>query len=264
MPALDDFEKSVAIIVSSCDAFFDAWRPFNSFMRRFWPDCPFEIFLITNELQVRSSRVLALPVGPDRGWSDNLLKALDRVQKPYVFYMQEDYFLTGPVRDEQLANDFAQLIDSGASSLCFRARSNPDPGFEPLNDRFGIVPINSDGRTRCQVTLWKRNVLRSILRPNETAWNFEARGSERTREMRILSYQRRDNTPIPYLMSAISRGFWMPDALALCRSHGVKIEPLPRPVYSSSSWKRRVQRALSRRRFERAFRIARETGVDLP
>lgn len=263
MAALDSFRQSVAIIVSSCDAFFDAWRPFDSFLKLFWPDCPFEIFLITNELQIRSSHIFALPVGPDRGWSDNLLQALDHIQHPYVFYMQEDYFLTEPLRDEQLANDFTEMIESGAASLCFRARSNADSGFEPLNERFGIVPIHSDGRTRCQVTLWNRKALRSILRPGETAWNFEARGSERTQEMRMLSYRRRDNTPIPYLMSAISRGFWMPDALTLCRLHGVNIEPLLRPVYSSSSWKRRMQRAFSQRRFERAFRTAKETGIDL-
>src|SRR5262245_33091431 len=118
MTALDDFKESVAIIVSSCDAFFDAWPPFNTFFKRFWSGCPFEIFLITNELQIRSSHLHTLAVGPDRGWSDNLLTALGRVQHPYVFYMQEDYFLTGPVHSEQLANDFAEMIESGASSLC--------------------------------------------------------------------------------------------------------------------------------------------------
>lgn len=260
---LQDFRESVAIIVSSCDAFFDAWPPFNFFLKRFWLDCPFEISLLTNAIQIRSPRIRSVALGPDRGWSSNLLCALEQVRHPYVFYVQEDYFLTAPVQNEPMAKGFAEMMESGASALCFRARSKRDARFQPLNDRFGIVPPDSDGRTRCQVTLWKREALQSILRPGETAWNFEARGSARTREMKILSYNRRENTPIPYLMSAISRGFWMPDALNLCRTHGIAIEPLIRPVYSVNSWSRGIKRRLSKGRFRRALSLAKKNGVEL-
>ena len=143
-----------------------------------------------------------------------------QIAHPYVLYFQEDYFLTAPIDRAHLADDFTQVIESGAASLCFRARSERDAGFQSLNDRYGIVPLHSDGRTRCQVTLWKRSALQSILHEGETAWNFEARASARTQEMQILSYRSRENAPIHYLMSAISRGLWMPEAVALCRAHG--------------------------------------------
>ncbi len=54
MPELKDFASSVAMVVSSCDAFFDAWRPFAFFFRKHWSDCPFPVFLIVNRLRVRS------------------------------------------------------------------------------------------------------------------------------------------------------------------------------------------------------------------
>lgn len=34
MPQLKDFASSTAVLVSSCDAFFDAWRPFVFFFRK--------------------------------------------------------------------------------------------------------------------------------------------------------------------------------------------------------------------------------------
>lgn len=254
MAALKDFADSVALLVSSCDAFFDAWHPFAAFFEKFWADCPFPAFLLSNEIEIRSPHFRSIAVGPDRGWSSNLLLALDRIEQPYLLYLQEDYFLTAPVEREQLASDFAYAMENESDSLCFRARSQPDAGFQPLNDRFGIVPRESDGRTRCQVTLWKKTALHSILRAGETAWNFEARGSARTQEMQILSYARRENMPIPYLMSGISRGLWMPDALALCRAHQVTIDPLFRPEFSTRSWQRRLRRALGRSRLQRALR----------
>lgn len=263
MAELQDFKSSVAVVVSSCDAFFDAWRPFHAFLEKFWGDCPLNIFLLTNELEIRSPRMRSIALGKDRGWSSTLHSALEQIAHPYLLYFQEDYFLTGPVDRRQLALDFAQVIEADADSLCFRARSKFDPGFQPLNERYGIVPLNSKGRTRCQVTLWKKSALQSILREGETAWNFEARGSARTQAMQILSYRRRENAPIHYLMSAISRGLWMPEAIALCRSHQVSIDPFFRPTFSPRSWQRRLRRALGRYRLRRALNAQRNGVIDL-
>ncbi|MEO8440692.1 MAG: hypothetical protein ABI540_10795 [Spartobacteria bacterium] len=263
MAELNDFKSSVAVVVSSCDAFFDAWRPFHAFLEKFWGDCPFEVWLLTNQIAVRSTWLRPIRVGEDRGWSSNLILALEQIRHPYILYFQEDYFLTAPVERAQLARDFTEVMEMGADSLCFRSRSKFDAAFQPLNERYGIVPRASDGRTRCQVTLWKRNALQSILREGETAWNFEARGSDRTREMQILSYCSRENAPIRYLMSAISRSLWMPEAIALCGAHGVQIEPFFRPVDAGRPWQRRLRRAVGRARLRRALATAKESVIDL-
>jgi hypothetical protein len=246
MSELKAFASSVAVVVSSCDAFFDAWRPFVFFFRKHWPDCPFPVYLINNQLRVRSKIIDPISVGPDKNWASNMTVALRSIRQPYVLYFQEDYFLNGPVRSDQLASDFAYAFDNDAASFCFYARSHLEPGFQPLNDRFGVVPPDSDGRTRLQVTLWKKEVLQAILRPGETAWNMEARGSERTREMLALSYLQRRDAPIPYLMSAIVRSLWMPEAIALCRQAGVEIHPRFRSIHSEVAWRRRFRRGIDR------------------
>ena len=229
MPELKDFASSVAILVSSCDAFFDAWRPFAFFFRKYWSDCPFPIFLIVNRLRVRSSLLEPIVVGPDREWASNMQVALESIPHPYVLYFQEDYFLTGEVHRAQLAADFAFAFERDAASFCFYGRSQLEQNFERLNDRFGIVPRDSDGRTRLQATLWKKSVLASALRSGETAWNMEARASERTRDLLTLSYIGKDNVPIPHLMSAISRGLWTPEAISMCAQNNVRIAPRFRP-----------------------------------
>jgi hypothetical protein len=246
MPELKDFASSVAIVVSSCDAFFDAWRPFVFFFRKYWSDCPFPRFLVVNRLRVHSRFIQPIAVGPDRDWAANMQVALHQITQPYILYFQEDYFLNGAVNQEQLAGDFADAFERDAASFCFYPRSQREPEFVPLNDRYGIVPRQSDGRTRLQVTLWKKEVLQSALRPGETAWNMEARASERTRDLLALSYFQRSRIPIPYLMSAISRRLWTPEALALCREEGVRIHPRFRLEHRSAAWRRRLRRGVGR------------------
>ena len=257
MPELKAFASSVAIVVSSCDAFFDAWRPFVFFFRKHWSDCPFPVYLIVNRLRVRSSLLQPISVGPDRDWAANMQVALGQIAQPYVLYLQEDYFLNGPVNSAQLAGDFAYAFEHDAASFCFYGRSQLEQNFEPLNDRFGIVPPESDGRTRLQATLWKKEVLASALRPGESAWNMEARASERTRDLLALSYMRQDNVPIPYLMSAISRRLWTPEAISLCLKEGVEIYPRFRSEHTDVAWRRRFRRGLGRIRL--ALALARES-----
>lgn len=263
MAELKDFADSVAILVSSCDVFFDVWRPFTYFFARFWPDCPFKTFLTVNELSVRSGRIEPLTVGTDRGWASNLKLALEQMKETHILYMQEDYFLTAPVDNQQMAIDCTDAMSLNADSLCFRSRTHVEPAFQPLNDRFGVVPRESDGRTRNQVTLWNRTKLLSALREGETGWEMEARGSDRTREMLMLSYGARHNTPIPYLMSAIVRGLWMPDALELCAQHGVALQPRYRSTYSSHSTLRSLRRSITRRRIRRRLAALRHGTIDL-
>ena len=263
MADLKDFARSVAVVVSSCDAFFDVWRPFAFFFRKHWADCPFPIFLIVNELRIRSASIQALPVGPDRGWASNMKAALQKLEQPHVLYLQEDYFLDRAVRREQLAEDFAYAFDQNADAFCLRARTKLEREFQPINDRFGVVPPESNGRTRCQTTLWKRDAFLKALHEGETAWEMEARGSDRTRDMLALSYSTREHASLSYLMSGIVRGLWTPEALTMCKEHGCRIEPHFRGTYSESSPLRRLRRALTRRRLAPELAKVRDSAIDL-
>ena len=263
MPELKDFSRSVAIVVSSCDPFFDSWRPFAFFFRKFWPACPFATFLVTNQLRVRSSALQAISVGPDLRWGWKLIAALRQIPHPYVIYMQEDYFLRAPVDEQQVADDLAFALGGGADSFSFRARSRIEPDFKPLNERFGIVPLESDGRTRAQVTLWKKDALVSILREEESVWDFEAKGSSRTRTMKVFSYSSRELAPIKYVMSAIVRGLWTTEALALCRKHDFRISPEVRGTYTDQRWLQRWRRLLTRRRIAHELARLGDAVIDL-
>lgn len=261
MAGLREFAGSIAVVISSCDAFFDCWRPFAFFFRKFWPACPFPVYLIVNQLRISSDIIQAIPVGEDRGWASNMKLALQTLDVSHLLYFQEDYFLNAPVQGEQLAADFAYAFENETDAFCFRARSDLDAGFQPINDRFGIVPRSSDGRTRCQVTLWKRESLLSVLRDGEDAWAMEAKGSERTREMLAVSYSTRESAPVPYLMSGIVRGLWTPDALRMCAHNGVTITPHFRSAYSESSLLRKFGHVSTRLRLPGELSRARQGSV---
>src|SRR3989344_5493514 len=82
------------VVASSFDGNEDLWKPFFTFFFRYWPDCPYPVYLISNFKRFDHSRVTTLTVGTDRKWASNLLMALDQIPSAYIVYLQDDYFLT--------------------------------------------------------------------------------------------------------------------------------------------------------------------------
>ena len=41
-------DNNVSIVVSSCDLFEDCWAPFIHSMRKYWPDCEWPVYVISN------------------------------------------------------------------------------------------------------------------------------------------------------------------------------------------------------------------------
>lgn len=238
--------ERIALMISSCDDFCDTWRPFAFFFARFWPDCPFATFLIVNNCPVISDLFEPITVGDDRGWASNFRYALEQIPQDYVLYLQDDYFIEEPVSTHCILEDCTWCVEHGADSLCFSAYPEPQPGFLPVTERFGRAPRDSDGRTRCQFGLWKKSALLAVLKDGETAWEMESRGSERTREMEVMVYTDVANAPMRYLSSAIVRGLWTPEALAMCDAHRVSIRPRLRGIYRRGQQLKKARRALSR------------------
>ena len=247
----------VAVLVSSCDRFFDAWKPFAAFWRKHWPGdrLPWPVFLIVNRLQVKSEWLTPLTVGSDSGWSDNLRLVLGRLDADYLLYLQEDYFLISVPEVDRLSEMVARMEAEAVDLLCLRAMP-PGYGAEewpavPESDGgLSEVPAGSPWRGRLQAALWRRTALLEALRAGESAWDFEAQAAERLKPLRAWTVTAGTETArvFPYLSSAIVRGLWTPEARRLCAEAGVRIEPECRSTSSDDKTVCRRRRAWGRLR----------------
>ena len=240
---------ALAVVVSSCDAFADVWEPFFTLFFRYWPDCPYPVFLIANERRFDHPRVTTLCVGPDRGWAANLRHALQRVPGTHLLYLQEDYLLRRPVDTRRMATLFEQAVAAGAACLRLYPTPGPDqpnPGGPP-----GIGSIGADApyRVSLQAAIWERRTLEALLVEGESGWHMETLGSARSRALAapFLSVERhlRDDgeldVAIPYVCTAVVKGKWIPAAVALCRAEGI---PLDLGRRSVETWRDRAWRRL--------------------
>lgn len=223
-------DTKLAVIISSCDAYSDAWQPFFTLFFRYWTDFPYQLYLVTESKQYDDERVKTLTIS-DTSWATRLKEALRIVPQSYILYMQEDYFLTKTVNTQQIQELFSILEHEQAGSM----RIYPDP---PPNQPFkgyrevGIVKPGTPYRLSLQATLWNKEILQKLLVPGDNPWNTEHEGSKRSNELPhvFLSVKRnpfwkKTVSPVfEYICTGISKRLWTWDAIYLFQREAISAD----------------------------------------
>lgn len=234
---LDRSMNRVAIVVPSCDKYYDLWIPFFNFLRMYWSDCPYKVFLISNHLDAEIPDVKIIKVGDDISWSDNLRKALNLINEDYVMLFIEDLFLFKPVDTKIILN----LIEWAASVEANYLRLNPYPAPDiKINGLVGIISRGAIYRTSTVLSVWKKDVLKDLLEPGENAWQFEVNGSERSNKYDGFYSSNLFNICV---VNAVIKSRLRRKAFALMKAHylepDIKARPLMTPMQELAYFLRR-------------------------
>ncbi|MCL5666518.1 MAG: hypothetical protein M1383_02000 [Patescibacteria group bacterium] len=225
--------QQLAIVVSSCDAYSDVWPAFFTLFFRYWPDCPYQVYLIGNKQSWPDTRIKTILINPDRRWSDNLRAALDQVREKYILYMQEDYLLQAKVDANKISQLFNFVIQEKAACLRLQPTPGPDLPYQN-NPEIGEISKTEDYRVSLQAAIWDKQAMLSLLADGEDGWQMEFEGTKRSRQvpMKFLSVKRDVPRPLPYFCTAVLKGKWMRQAVEFCRKENIAIDTGKRPVRS--------------------------------
>ena len=230
------FDNDLTIFVNTSDNFDDCWDPFFKLFKLYWPDCPYPIVLNTElkdysyeGLNIKCTKV-SLGEHKKLGWSECLMRALDGIDSTYILYLQEDYFLEAPVKSDLLIELLNEMKARAIFSLVFSGGVGP---WNPMESSL-ICEVDKAAKWRLslQAGLWKKSILRSLLRKHETPWQLESYGSFRTKKFRgnFCSVNRDhyigDGVEIfPYKATGIVAGRWVKDIVQpLFDKHEISVD----------------------------------------
>lgn len=209
----------LSFLMSSCDSYEDLWYPFYECVDKFWPDCPYPLYLNTEHKQFREGgkNVVTFNQKGDKKltWSERLRDVLLRIPTDYVFLVLDDFFLSAHV-DTRYFEYLLDMMDADTSI----------PSIQLYGTRMiqGGEPIPADGTmtirnlwpngwaTHFVPTIWRKDVLLKWLRPWESIWGFESYGSARARRKGFTSQVKIVSAP------AVYEYLWVRDCSAVVHS----------------------------------------------
>ncbi len=190
--------KEVAILVVSCDRYSDLWEPFFRCFFKYWPDCPYPVYLGTNHRKFADDRVESLAIGEDISYSDNLIAMISRVESHWVILWVDDRFLSRRVRNDRISAVIGKAVRHQAGYLKLISAS-PLVNDHIEGEEFGEISQYAKYRACITICLWRKDVLEKLLVPGETAWEIERNGSHRSASFpeRFLVYGRKFKCETP-------------------------------------------------------------------
>ena len=187
--------RDCTVLVTSCDAYRDVEEPFLALFRRHWPDCPFELVLLT-ETQGTPGFDRTVSTGKGKSWSQMLVEALDAIDTPYVMMLMNDYFLEADVDTALVLRRVAEAKESDALNY----RLNPNPPRAVKNTAYCVS---------CQAGIWNRKFLRDLAARTRSAWEFERYGSVMFDESDTRPLLVTKTKEFPFL-DVVHKGYWEP------------------------------------------------------
>jgi hypothetical protein len=226
--------ESIPILVASCDAYADLWRPFFTIFFREWADCPFPLYLGTNHLGYDDSRVTIVNIGDDASWTSGVASMLKRIGSEHVILFLEDFFLEERVDTSRIQRlvDVARI--EGLTCLRFVAHMPlavrpvcAAPGYPDL----GIIEPDAPYRVSAQVAIWRTESLLRLLVPGADAWEFELFASKLSTRL-CEPFWGVMETAIRY-DQVVEKGRWKPKGLRAAAGAGLAVNA-SRPFFSEA------------------------------
>lgn len=212
------------ILVSSCDAYSDTWNPFFTLFKRYWPDCPFSIYVYSEKKSFNFSGVKKIFIGKEIGWGDALLKSLDIIKCnesfENVLLMLDDFLLFKQTNTELIKTAVMHL--EGMKGQYLRLIPKPPPNISFKNDPlFGKISPGTPYRLSLQASIWNINALADLTCSTDTPWDLELIGSQRSKKYDgfYSSY-----TPILHYINGIERSLWTKEAIELFKNENITID----------------------------------------
>ncbi len=203
----DNYRKKCSIIVSSCDAYSDLWTPFFNSLFKYWEDCPYPIFLLTEEKDCNIENVVTIKAGKNTNWSDRLITATKELKSERILLILEDFFFRSAVNSSSV-NDLLNLsLKESIPMLRLIPRPSPDLNNK-VYDGLGLINPGSKFRVSTQSAIWDKKVLLDLLEPNESIWEFEHNGSMRSQKYN--DFYSVFKPVLTYRHHVVERGKWFP------------------------------------------------------
>ena len=162
------YNKRCDVVVLTCDKYEDAWEPFFILKDRYWKDCKYKTYLITETKKCKYCETININ---ENIWSKRVRDGLSKLKSDYVIILLEDFFIRENVdskRIEFCMNNFPK------NAACFNFEFSLDKNdLESDIEGFKIKTKESSYKCSCQAALWDRKKLIQLLSYDCNPWVWE-------------------------------------------------------------------------------------------
>jgi hypothetical protein len=227
---MDSSPPRVAVLICGSDNRRDILERVIPSLTKYWPDCPYPIYVGLNSNHALGPGMNTLVAQPSE-WRRECAEQLSQMSETLVILVLDDFLFQEPVDQKRLA----KLVSIATDSNLLYLRLVP-LGSSILERLLDLIRTRSKTEIRAiregrpfysglQIAIWSKAHLLTLLQSGGSIWDFEHKRIPGSAHYAITR-----NSPIIY-SHLIEKGRWLPYAPSLLRQAGLPDDLGTRPVW---------------------------------
>lgn len=221
--------SKVAIMITSCDAYQECWKPIIYSFNKYWPDCEFPIYIVTNYKEMDLPNTTFVKVGDDhRSWCNLARMGMEAIPEEFVIYFQDDYWLDKRVNNEAIKKHVQYFEENGLDFLKIYDDMPRDKDRVGNTDYCWNYP-NIRYSINTAIAIWRKSTISKLMIKDWDGWMFERNIIPYIAEHRIeLKSQTLHSSVVAEKGittihdNAIVRGVWNHSAVKFLKENGME------------------------------------------
>ena len=175
---MKETKELLSMLLLSCDNYSDLWDDFFNLKEKFWPECPYQWYVVTESKDYERENVSVIKCGKELNWTGRFRKAVQTVATPFIGIYLEDYFINSPIDSERIEQLVILMNEKGVDFLdlgnVFKHKIN-QPNKQYFADHLRIIDKHLRYGLDTAAAIWKKEYLLEKLGEGDySAWRFEA------------------------------------------------------------------------------------------
>ena len=214
----------ISLLVLSCDGYSDTWDIFFTLKDRYWANCPYETYLLTESKSYDKCKTIC----KTGEWTKRLREALQELDTDYVLITLDDFFIRDYVDQERINrikfdNDTAVYNFEQAYTL---------PVHNSVDDGFKLRKNKTPYLNSCQPSIHNRLKLIERLQKDQNPWQWELSLVDSEYKFYVnASHLIMDIGYYDHKQWSIKQGKWCREIIPFFEKEGIKIDYSKRGFY---------------------------------
>lgn len=232
-------KEELVLLVLSCDAYNDLWDDFFNLKDRFWPECNYKWYLVTESMDYSRQGVEVIKCGKELNWAGRFRKAVNLVDTSFIGVFLEDYFITQRIDDSLISSLVEFMLKNNVSYLnmsnVFKSIINLKEK-DYYADHLIRIPNHKRYGITTESSIWNKDFLLKKIGNNDySAWQFEVDRCKEAESVEGLGGLLLCDDRMPFHVSVVPvvvQGMYYPKAIKEFRKIGYIINVGDRKVMS--------------------------------
>jgi hypothetical protein len=228
---MSTMKSSIGVLICSSDSRMDILDRVLPSILKYWPDCPYPIYVGLNAENDRWPNIKSLVAEPS-GWRQESLQQLAQISETHLIVILDDFLFQQPADQRRISSLVSQAVKADLPYLRLLplGRSLRQRLWSVFHRRSAadVCPIakRRPFYSALQIAVWNKAHFASLLELQGSIWDFEHQ-----KHLDVTHYAITDRPPIVY-RHLVEKGRWLPYAGSLLRVAGLSCDLGVRPTWT--------------------------------